>query len=191
MFDYCWKFALKWEGGLDDDPDDPGGITHFGVDMRMLQGMEKNPTDRRNLQEIGVQLPICRESVIKLKKAQAKLVYKYEVWDKLGCFRFPLVIACVLFDAGVLNGVNAVKFIQRAWNARHPNATPLAVDGILGPKTRQAILTDADPRHLAKVALDKREYWFRSYVKAKPKAKKYLKGWLNRVNDLRKYLGLK
>ncbi len=189
MFDFCWKFTLAHEGGLDDDPDDPGGVTKYGVDMRMLKDMEKRTSDRAELKALGVKLPICRESVVSLTRAQAAAIYRYAVWERLGLSRFSVPVACVLFDAGVNNGVSAsVKFLQRAHNDLRPSS-PLVVDGRLGPKTRAAIFAD-NPQRLAGLALDRRAYWFRSHVKVKPKSKKYLKGWLNRVSDLRKYLGL-
>lgn len=190
MFDFSWKFCLNWEGGFTDDKDDPGGVTNWGVDRRMLESMAKNPSDRERLHEIGVRLPICRQSIVDLTPAQAKQIYRYEVWDKLGLNRFALPVACVLFDAGVNMGQKrSTKIIQMAHNVLHPSFR-LVEDGILGPKTRQAIITD-QPMPLAKKALDKREQWYNDRVKVNPKQKKFLAGWLNRVNGLRKYLGVK
>ena len=39
-----------------------------------------------------------------------------------------------------------------------------------------------------KTYLDEREAWYKRLVEAKPSSKKFLKGWLARVNDLRHYL---
>ena len=189
MYDFAWRFALKWEGGLDDDPDDPGGVTKYGVDIAMLRDMENRTMARAKLQSLGVRLPICRASVVNLNTAQAAQIYKFQVWDSLGCNAFPLPVACVLFDAGVNSGnAQSVKFLQRAHNIIYPRS-PLDVDGKLGPKTRMAILQD-DAKKLAERAIERREYFFRSLVKVKPKMKKFLNGWLNRCADLRKTLGL-
>lgn len=187
MFDFCWTFTLRWEGGLCDDAGDPGWITKYGVDLRMLKGMQ-SPMDKAKLELLGIRQPVTRQTIKDLTKTQAAGVYRYQVWDKLGLTMFPPVVQCVLFDAGVNNGNSqSVKFIQYAYNQRH--AGKLAMDGKLGPKTRQAILTD-DVKALARGAIDRREYFFRSLAKASPARKKFLAGWLNRVNDLRRYLGL-
>ena len=37
VFEVAHTFTAHWEGGLDDDPRDPGGITHWGVCLRFLQ----------------------------------------------------------------------------------------------------------------------------------------------------------
>lgn len=189
MFDHCWKFTIRWEGGLDDDPDDPGGVTKYGVDLRMLKDMENRTMARARLKDLGVRLPICRASVVNLSTAQAAQIYKFQTWDSLGCSRFSLPVAAVLFDAGVNNGnAQSVKFVQRAHNIIRPG-DQLTVDGKLGPMTRQAILTDS-PNLLASWAIDRRDYFFRSLVKASPRMKKFLNGWTNRTAALRKYLAL-
>lgn len=189
MFDFCWKFTLSWEGGLCDDAGDPGGVTKFGVDIRMLKDMEQRAMARARLQELGVKLPISRASVVALTERQAANIYRFQVWDALGLTLFPPIIQAVLFDAGVNNGnAQAVKFIQKAHNTLKPGF-PLVVDGKLGPKSRQAILL-SDPAKLAAKAIDRREYFFNSLVKAAPARKKFLKGWINRINDLRRYLGV-
>lgn len=188
MFDFCWKFTLKWEGGFTDDKDDPGGVTKYGVDLRMLLGMQ-SPADRLALEALNIYQPVTRATIVNLTPAQAAGVYRYQVWDKLGLTLFPTTIQAVLFDAGVHNGnVQSVKFVQKAHNELKPSF-PLVVDGKLGPKTRQAVVTD-NVKDLADIAIDRREYFFISLAKVSPARKKFLKGWLNRVNDLRKYLGL-
>lgn len=189
MFDFAWKFTLAHEGGLCDDKDDPGGITKYGVDLRMMKDLAQIPSARERLHELGVKLPISRASIINLTKTQAAAIYKFVVWDALGLSRYSVPVASVLFDGGVLHGNSrSTRFVQAAHNAMHP-AFILAEDGILGPKTRQAITTDA-PQKLARLALDEREAWYHRHVEAVPAHQKFLRGWLNRVRDLRAYLGL-
>jgi len=36
-FEAAHAFTARWEGGLVDHPDDPGGVTNFGVSLRFLQ----------------------------------------------------------------------------------------------------------------------------------------------------------
>lgn len=189
MFDHAWKFTVRWEGSeFTDDPDDPGGATRWGVDLRMLKGMT-TPMDQAALEMLGIRQPVTRSTIVNLTERQAKGVYKHQVWDRLGCALFQLPVAVFLFDSGVLHGSSAAtKFIQRAHNTLRPD-NPLKVDGRLGPMTRQAIMSD-DPRKLAVAALDKRYQWYREHVKVAPSHKKFLRGWQNRCNDLRAYLNL-
>lgn len=190
LFDYAWKFTLAHEGGLTEDKNDPGGITKWGVDFRMLSGLAKKQKMKAMLIENGVRLPVTRETIKALTKAQAAAIYRAVVWEPLACWRYADPIAMVLFDAGVISGnQQSVILVQRAWNGRHPRATQLAVDGIIGPKTTQAILTD-EALPLAARAIDERLAFHIRLVEQKPKLKAFLPGWKNRVRDLRKYLGL-
>ena len=189
MFDFAWNFTLPHEGGLCDDAGDPGGITKYGVDLRMLKGLGANSSGWTFLRKIGVALPVCRASVISLSKAQSAEIYRHEVWDRLGLGRFPRKVGAVIFDAGVNHGpAQALRFAQRAHNSLCPGA-PLAVDGILGPKTAAALCCD-DENALARAMLDDREAWYHRHAEAVPAHQKFLRGWLNRVADLRTYLGL-
>lgn len=57
----------------------------------------------------------------------------------------------------------------------------VTADGIVGPKTLAAINT-ANPRELVKKVYDARAAHFNAIVKANPSQKKWLKGWMNRIN---------
>ncbi|MBO4793951.1 MAG: hypothetical protein J5556_05215, partial [Deltaproteobacteria bacterium] len=171
MFDFAWKFTLAHEGGLCDDAGDPGGITKYGVDLRMLKSIGADSSGRAFLRKIGVALPVCRASVISLSKAQAAEIYRHEVWDRLGLGRFPQNVGAALFDAGVNHGpALAVRFVQRAHNSLCPGV-PLAVDGILGPKTAAALIID-DEKQLARAMINKREAWYHAHAEAVPSQRK-------------------
>lgn len=190
MFDFIWRFTLEKEGGLCDDPGDPGGITKYGVDLRMLKDFAKGREAQKFLGAHGVFLPINRDTIIRLTKEQAAEIYRHIVWDAMGLRRLPDTVAYVLFDTGVLHGnTAAIRFVQRGHNHLFPKY-PLVVDGKLGPRTVAAIEADRE-MDLAKATLNEREGWYYRHVKAVPSQQKFLKGWLNRVEDLRKYLGLK
>lgn len=189
--DKIWKFTLDHEGGLCEDKDDPGGITKYGVDYRMLLNLSKIKSNHAWLYDLNVRLPVTRNSIVLLTKDQAKGIYQRVVWNPLGLNRFAYPIASVLFDAGVNHGnKKSVEFMQKAYN-KHFNGN-LAVDGILGPKSATAFLQDNTVKinKLADMALEERALWFARHVATVPTSKKFLKGWLNRVNDLEKYLGV-
>jgi lysozyme family protein len=87
-----------------------------------------------------------------------------------------------LFDTGVLMGVRrAAQFLQASLGH--------TVDGKITSKTLTAA-NAADLVALTKKILDRREARLKAIVQAKPSQKVFLKGWMNRLNDLRKTVGL-
>ena len=93
-FDKAIKFVLKWEGGLSEDPNDPGGVTKYGISQKAYPYL-----DVRNLT---------------LKKA--KQFYYDNYWLKAGCdkkYIFPANI--MIFDTAVNCGINrAIKIYNNS-----------------------------------------------------------------------------
>lgn len=113
-FEKAIPFILEHEGGLVDHPNDPGGLTNFGICKRSYPDL-----DIRNL-----------------TKEQAIEIYKRDYWKSyLDEIDFP--ISCKLFDASVNMGhKQANKLLQRAiW---------VEVDGKIGPKTISTIQSTKD-----------------------------------------------
>ena len=133
-------FIFKWEGGYDNDPDDPGGETKFGIDKRSHPGVD----------------------IKALTKEGATKIYWKEYWVKNGCEFLPYPLGEVYFNCCVNCGVGRASKIQ------HDPAVRLPHDAV----------------HF----LDAQEAFYRRLVEARPKARKYLKGWLNRVADLRRWV---
>jgi lysozyme family protein len=79
----------------------------------------------------------------------------------------------------------AIKLLQRAINDLLPQEKWIAVDGVLGQQTLK-VAKALNPAQLALRLCDRREERYRAIVRANPKLGKFLKGWLNRLNDLRK-----
>jgi lysozyme family protein len=108
-FNTAVKFIIEREGGLVDHPDDPGGITKYGISLRSYP-------------KLG------RSGIINLTKAQAAAIYKRDFWDKARIGEFPAGLRLALFDAVVNLGVTAaVKILQKTLK--------VTVDGKLGPQT--------------------------------------------------------
>lgn len=149
-----WKFLWKWEGtSFENDPDDPGGATKFGIDQRSHPDV-----DIRHLTE-----------------AKAKDIYRKDYWKKIKGGELPENLALVVMDIAVNNGSGrAAKWLQEL--------AGVTVDGVIGPITIAASkkLNEVDIASL----LDRREAFYRAI--AKGRMAKFLKGWLNRNNDLRK-----
>lgn len=156
--EYYWGFLWEWEGTTyEDDPDDRGGATKFGIDQRSHPDV-----DIRNLTD-----------------EQAKEIYRKDYWARVKGGELPEKIAIVVMDIAVNNGSGrAIKWLQSVVGA--------VVDGVIGPKTIEAAQNAGIAE--AKALLDRRENFYRDI--AKGRQAKFLKGWLNRNNALRKLIGV-
>lgn len=114
-FDSAFVALIGNEGGLTDDPADPGGLTKYGISQRAYPAV-----DIRNLTLDG-----------------AKAIYRQDYWGPAGCEQVPDAIRFDLFDMAVNSGVKtAIKTLQKAVLENE--------DGVMGPATMTA-LQAADP----------------------------------------------
>jgi lysozyme family protein len=110
-FDEAIGFVLSNEGGLSNDPSDPGGLTNFGISQKQYPAL-----DIRNL---------TREDAVQ--------IYQDDYWNK---FQYGDItsqrVATKLFDSAVNMGpVRAVRLLQLAVNVQ--------ADGVLGVQTINAV----------------------------------------------------
>lgn len=105
-FQRAFDMVISHEGGLVDDPDDPGGLTKFGISQRAYPG----------------------EDIRALTRQRAAELYRRDYWSALKGDQLPEPLGLCLFDMAVNSGVSqAVRTLQRAID--------VPVDGILGPGT--------------------------------------------------------
>lgn len=156
------KWIISWEGeAYENDPDDPGGETKYGIDKR-----SHPKVDIKNL-----------------TKDKAIEIYYNSYWIKNKCDIMPEKVGEVYGNICVNMGSgNASKWIQEVLG--------LKADGIIGPKTIEAISKIEKPNVIAHLLILRIEKYYKSLASEKPKFAKYLKGWLNRTSDLRKLLQL-
>lgn len=113
---------------------------------------------------------------------EAAVVYKRCYWEKAHCNELPWPLSQVQFDGAVNTGIRQqMRFLQRAADT--------TADGIWGPATREAIeqsINEIGLKALCIFVCDQKETFYRSLVEKKPHLGRFLKGWLNRLNDLRK-----
>lgn len=132
-------FLWEWEGTVyENDPDDPGGATKYGIDQR------SHPN----------------EEIRSLTEDRAKEIYWQEYWEKYNCETYDFPKGEVVFNCAVNAGFGRVRQILIA----------IGADGS------------------ASQFLDEQEAFYRRLAEARPRSQKYLKGWLNRVNALRRLL---
>lgn len=174
------KITAKWEGGLDDDPADSGGITNYGVSITFLSDLYASSRHRVFLETIGIKNRITRETIKGLTKAQAKAIFEYRFWDEAKAYLLPDPVAAVFFDTAVNCGIGgASKILQKAVGVKQ--------DGIVGTQTRAAI-AEKGALVAAHLFLAARGQYYEAIVKNKPSQKRFLRGWMNRVNDLKVFL---
>lgn len=143
-FDKFIPFIWKWEcirdrkGNViaEDDKDDPGGLTKYGIDQR------SHP----------------RVNIRNLTEEQAKDIYRREYWDANKIDLLPVPLGEVYFNACVNCGAGRAQKLLAA-----------------SDKTANGFL-------------DAQEGFYRRLAAARPQSQKYLKGWLNRTGDLRKFI---
>jgi lysozyme family protein len=155
-FNRAVRFVLDHEGGYDNDPDDPGGETKFGIDARSHPGV-----DIRNLTE-----------------SDAVEIYRRTYWAAIRGDDLPYPLSLVVMDAAVNCGISwSSKTLQRI-----VKSTP---DGIIGAQTLAAIAMSPLPiMEICRLHLIARRDRYTALIATNPKLKKYLAGWMRRVVDL-------
>jgi lysozyme family protein len=157
-FDDIIVFVLDAEGGYDNDPDDPGGETKYGIDKRSHPDV--------NIKALTVE--------------QAKNIYFAEYWMQFNCEQFAKPVGEVYFDCCVNTGAKqANKFLQRAVDT--------APDGVIGVKTLEAVAC-RNAQETALKMIDQRQAFYDNLAKSKPKLSKFLRGWTNRNINLKHFI---
>lgn len=132
-------FVLDHEGGIyENDPDDPGGATKWGIDSRSHPSV-----DIKNLTKDG-----------------ATEIYFTSYWARNRCGELSAKLGECHMDACV-------------------NCGPVRANKFLGLSNGQPTLYN-----------NQRDAFYHRLVVVVPRSRKYLKGWLNRTRDLKRYLDI-
>lgn len=169
-FEVYFPKLLEHEGGFVNDPADPGGETNKGITLKTFEAYAES------LLEIEPTL----ENLKTLTDDQAKQIYKAEYWDKVHGDDIQLQdLAEIVFDFFVNAGAHASELLQRTLN--HLGAS-LKIDGDIGENTLKA-LGNADPIKVYRRYKQGRIDYYNRLVSQNPRLRKFLNGWLNRVNS--------
>ena len=157
--------TLRFEGGYVNDPDDPGGATNKGITHKTYDAWRKSKG-----------LP--QKDVRGISDADVDAIYHERYWVAGKCDALPWPASGAHFDACVNHGLrNAAKLLQRA--AR------VADDGKIGPMTLGAVRA-AQPDELVNRMLWARLAFYEAIARRRTASRKFLLGWLSRVNYLRR-----
>ncbi len=137
-FDKWFDWLLEWEGVVfENDPDDPGGATKFGIDQRSHPNV----------------------NIRNLTKDQAKQIYWDEYWTKCKANIMPDKVGEVVANIAVNAGHGrASKWLQEVVGA--------VQDGIIGPKTI-GLVKSFDNKIVSEALLNRTEKHYRSIAKGR------------------------
>jgi lysozyme family protein len=146
-FDQAFEQLIGHEGGYVANPADPGGETNFGISKRSYP----------------------MENIRGMTLARAKSIYLRDYWGPAGCDAVPDDIKFDLFDMAVNSGVTtAIRTLQ--------NTVGATADGIIGPRTLQAINSMPGPRLVARF-----NGWRLAFMANTPQFDTFGRGWARRI----------
>ena len=169
-FEAALPFVLRWEGGFVDHPADPGRPHEQGGHAEGLRRLAPAPGSAA-----------ARRQADRGRGGPRDLRRRATGYRRAAtCCERQLDL--VQFDTAVNMGVGrAVRFLQQAVGC--------GVDGDFGPATERAVAA-CDPGDTVVKYCNTREAFYRRIVENKPSQAVFLKGWMNRLNSLRKEVGL-
>lgn len=166
-FDWAIDFIFAVEGYISNAKHDSGGYTKYGI----AQNAHPN-VDVKNL-----------------TIDDAKGIYKTDYWKTCKCDRFSPALGLYLMDFAVNSGTkSAAVGLQRTVNKLTAGTGTLALaeDGVIGPKTINAV--QGIPKHLMIAGFHayRVQYYFNIVAKNSTQ-NKFLRGWMNRLAKLNMY----
>lgn len=178
-FENAIPVILLHEGGYVNNPNDPGGVTNFGVSLKFLAGHSEG-----DFNHDGV---VNAQDIANMTKEQAQFIYKLFWWDKYGYGSInDQTIATKVFDFSVNMGSSrAHKLLQMALNDAF--SLRLDVDGVLGQasiRTINAALTDSQEQRLITAYCDEAWKFYQGLIAANPKLAVFANGWKNRAYSI-------
>lgn len=151
---------IKIEGDYENDPDDHGGETKYGISKQSYPNLDiKNLTIN-----------------------QAIEIYKRDFWESnnIGWIQ-DQVTANLIFRFIINSGAKtAIIILQKCLNTFVPIIPRVNIDGILGPRTLQAINNVRTIRLQDTLRVAECRYYL-NLVNNNKSQEKYFKGWINRA----------
>mgnify|MGYP000931637104 CR=1 FL=1 len=101
-FEKALQFVLKWEGGYSNNPNDPGGLTIFGISQRSY------PKEVAKMKELWKQGK--KQEALNI----AKEIYRKNYWDRVKGDELKYPFDIIVFDTAVNMGVRTAMQIYSA-----------------------------------------------------------------------------
>ena len=157
-FERCLAVTLRWEGGNDNDPRDPGGKTSRGILQSEWDAWRQSHSG----------LP---QDVWSAPQAQIEAIYREEYWDRHLCAQMAPGVDLAVFDFRVNSG-RGIRVVQ--------SIIGVEADGEVGPLTLAALAAVPAGQLIDRIC-DARM----TYLQGLAVWPTFGRGWTNRVNDVR------
>lgn len=162
-FEDALPWVLKHEGGWSDDEADPGGATMYGITLATARNYDI--ATKQQLRDIT--------------QEQVERIYREGYWKHEGIQSQR--VATKLFDMAVnLGPVAAARIAQRVCQTL---GQPIVIDGRLGSHSIECI-NACDPDQFLGSVVQLLTQHYQDLTAQNPKLAKFLRGWLNRAQDL-------
>lgn len=174
-FDTFFERAVQYEGKVCEDvPGDLGGPTKWGVTIGRLATCKGVREPKRGTQAFED----LKAELFALTEAQIKSIYRKDYWDAVRGDDLPAGVSFCVADFGLNSGPSrAVRYVQklcgRPQTGTMDDATVREVNGF------QAV-------EMIMLYCDERARFLNAIVDGTPSQRKFLRGWLNRVGDVRR-----
>lgn len=166
------------EGGFVNDPDDPGGVTKYGVTIGTMRRLGLDLTGDGK---------VTVADVHKLTRQDAEKIFIEHYFERPQIGALPEPIQASVFDMYVNAGGGAVRILQRLLRSMDHD---VSVDGSIGPQTIAAarVAYNQAPDHFADAyGIARRNFYFR-LADSRPVSRKYARtraggkgGWIKRA----------
>lgn len=155
---------LKNEGGLVNNPRDPGGVTNRGISFNWYKTINPNATP---------------DDIKNMTVEQASGLYQTYWWQryKYGDIQDQTLATKTLDMSVNMGGHEAHTLIQRALNAC---GVSVDIDGVIGPNTIGAM--NSNPDGLLDAIISQQKTFYTDLGQRKPELSEFLEGWLKRAN---------
>lgn len=167
-------FTLRWEGvGWESVDGDPGGETNSGITTddyaAWLREHGKPPASVRHI-----------------TAAEIAAVYRDHYWTPLYAADLPAPVGLVLFDTGV----NVGNGRAAPWLRKVLGVSPVGAmtSGVV--VAARNYVDKHGAMQLAAGVLTRRQAYYNTLAADHPGLRKFLRGWTNRVNDLKATVGI-
>ena len=168
VFREALTLCLEYEGGYTNDPTDSGGETNYGI----IHSEYQEYRDEKGLPQ---------QSVRSISMEEVEDIYYKKYWLGAKCNEMPRRIAISTFDWQVNSG-RGVATLQKCLGVTE--------DGVVGQKTMNELKywlsRPTGEERLLHNYFEFRECCYRRWGCGDQEC--FLEGWLNRSEDLKKYL---
>ena len=154
----CFSLILRNEGGFNDNPKDPGGVTNLGCTKAVWESY--------------VGHPVTVDDMKALTPEDVEPLYKEKYWDAINGDSLPTGVDYAVFDFAINSGPSiAAKALQ--------SVLGVATDGKIG-KITIAALEAANPRDVVTSVCEARLAFLQSLATYG----NFGKGWSKRVSEV-------